>query len=159
MANEFTSLIDKINGIVRSDKNLRTALTSTLAVHKMRIFSQGFDAKGVKIGRYSTRPISIAKDKQARNTGKTYFKGGYAEYKSAIGKNQGFVNFRNTDQMMMDYGLVGSNGSFGFGFQNSTNAAKSGGLEKRFFKEVFDLSRNEENVLADVLVDQLIKGL
>lgn len=159
VANEFVDLINKINNTVRSDRNLRIALSSTLAVHKQRIFSQGFDAKGQKIGTYSTKPASISKKNQARNTGKTFFKGGYAEYKRAVGKNPGFVILRNTDQMMMDYGLQGSALSYGFGFQNTDNFNKSQWMQEKYHKPIFELSRNEENVLADVLTDQLIKGI
>lgn len=160
MANEFTGLIDKINNAVRSDKNHRIALSTVLAIHKPRIFTQGFDAKGQKIGVYSTKPASISKKNQARDTGRTFFKGGYAEYKRAVGKNPGFVNLRNTDQMMMDYGLMGSNLNYGFGFQNNTNFNKSQWVEQHFgLKQIFDISKNEENVLADSLVDQLIKSL
>lgn len=159
MANEFTGLINKINNAVRNDRNLRIALSSVLAIHKQRIFAQGFDGKGVKIGTYSTKPTSIARSQQARNTGKIFFKGGYAEYKRAIGKNPGFVNLRNTDQMMMDYGLVGSNLSYGFGFQNSANFEKMKNLERKYVKDIADLSRNEEERLADIITDQLIKSL
>jgi len=159
VANEFTDLINKINNSVRSDKNLRIALSTTLAIQKPRIFSQGFDAKGAKIGTYSTKPISISKKKQARNTGKTYFKGGYAEYHRAIGKGTNEVNLRNTDQMMMDYGLQGSGLNYGFGFQNSENYKKSQWMQEKYHKEIFDLSRNELNVLTNVLTDLLIKDL
>lgn len=112
MAKEIDDLIKRVNAAVRSDKAMRTALTTTLAVHKPRIFEKGLDANNNKIGTYSKEPISISKSKQARNTGKTYFKGGYSEYKSVIGKNPGFVNFRATDQMMMDYGILASNGQY-----------------------------------------------
>lgn len=159
MANEFTDLIRRINNAARSDRNLRISLSTTLSVHKPRIFAQGFDAKGAKIGTYSTKPISIAKNKQARNTGKTFFKGGYAEYKRAVGKNPGFVNLRNTDQMMMDYGIVGSNGNYGFGFQNSDNAKKSEWMDHKYNKLIFDISRYEENVLADITVNLFIKSI
>lgn len=159
MANEFIGLIAKINNVVRSDRNLRAALTTILAIHKQRIFAQGFDAKGVKIGQYSTKPASISKAQQARNTGRTFFKGGYAEYKRAVGRNPGFVNLRNTDQMMMDYGLVGSNGNYGFGFQNSTNYQKMQWLQNKYQKDIADISRFEIETLADVVVQQLIKGL
>jgi len=159
VANEFTGLIAKINNAVRNDQNLRVALSSILAIHKQRIFSGGFDGKGVKIGTYSTKPISIAKSQQARNTGKTFFKGGYAEYKRAVGKNPGFVTLRNTDQMMMDYGLVGSNGSYGFGFQNSSNYEKMQNLQNKYQKHIADISKNELERLADIVTDQLIKSL
>ena len=157
--NEFTGLANKINNVVRNDRNHRIALSTVLAVHKQRIFVQGFDAKGNKIGTYSTKPISISRAKQARDTGRTKFKGGYAEYKTAIGKNPGFINLRNTDQLMMDYGLIGSNGEYGFGFQNTENFNKSQWVQDKKVKDIFDLSRSEENVLADILVDQLIKGI
>lgn len=159
MANEFTGLIARINTAVTNDKNLRSALTSILAIHKQRIFAQGFDGRGVKIGAYSTKPISISKSQQARNTGRTFFKGGYAEYKRAIGKNPGFVNLRNTDQMMMDYGLVGSNGSYGFGFQNSANYEKMQFMQNKYQKQIADTSRNELETLADIVVNQLIRAL
>jgi hypothetical protein len=159
VANELTNLINKINAFVRSDRNLRVALITTLAIHKPRIFAQGFDAKGQKIGTYSTKPISISKKQQARQTGKTFFEGGYAEYKKDIGRNPGFVILRNTDQMMMDYGIVGSPMNYGFGFQNTENYNKSQWMEEKYKKEIFELSNYEENILADVLTDQLIRNL
>lgn len=159
MANEFTTLIQKINNTVRSDRNLRVALSSILAIHKQRIFSEGFDGRGQKIGTYSTKPTTISKTQQARQTGKTDFKGGYAEYKRAIGKNPGYVILRNTDQMMMDYGLVGSGGNYGFGFQNSINYQKSQWLQNKYQKDIFDTSKHELETLADIVVQQLVKGL
>ena len=157
--NEFTVLIDKINGAIRNDRNLRIALSTVLAVHKPRIFQHGFDAKGAKIGTYSVKATSISRKQQARNTGKTTFKGGYAEYKRLIGKNPGYVVLRNTDQMMMDYGLQGSALSYGFGFQNSANYDKSHWMEEKYKKKIFDISRHEESVLVDVLTDQLKRAI
>jgi hypothetical protein len=159
VANEFTAVLEKINNVVRADKTMRVALTTVLAIHKPRIFEQGFSAKGVKLGTYSTKPISISKSEQARNTGKTFFSGGYAEYKRDIGKNQGFVNLRNTDQMYGDYGLVGSGQSFGFGFQNSDNYRKSQYAEAKYQTPIFELSRYEEEILADTLFNQIRNAL
>jgi hypothetical protein len=61
--------------------------------------------------------------------------------------------------MMMDYGLQGGSLSYGFGFQNSENYKKSQWMEAKYKKPIFDLSRNEENILTDVLTDQLINAL
>jgi hypothetical protein len=159
VANEFTAVLEKINTVVQADKTMRVALTTVLAIHKRRIFEEGFSAKGVKIGTYSTKPTSIAKSQQARQTGKTFFPGGYSEYKKAIGKNQGFVNLRNTDQMMSDYGLIGSGNSWGFGFHNSTNYGKTQSLERKYQTEIFSLSRHEEEILADTLFNQIRNAL
>lgn len=157
MANELTDITNKIIKAVTDDQNIRVALSSVLAIHKPRIFEQGLDRNGQKIGTYSTKPISIAKKDQARNTGKTFFKGGYDEYKKAIGRNQGFVNLVNTGNEASDYGLIGSGGNYGFGSKNDLNYNKSQWHESKYKKEIFDLSDNEINVLENVLVAQLEK--
>lgn len=159
VANELIDLVNKINATIRDERFKRVALTTVLAIQKPRIFEKGLDSTGATIGKYSTSPISISKKNQARNTGKTYFKGGYAEYKSAIGKNQGFVNLRNTDQMMMDYGVVTNGTDFGLGFQNSLNSDKSGWMTEKYRKDIFALSDREIEVFANVIVDQLNRAL
>jgi hypothetical protein len=158
VAKELLDLIQRVNRAVKSDQVMRASLTTVLAIHKPRIFQQGQDSAKSKIGKYSTKPISISKKNQARNTGKTYFKGGYAEYKSAIGKG-GDVNFRNTDQMQMDYGIVQSGNSFGFGFNNDTNYDKSQWLQDKYGKDVFDLSDQEIDVLGNTLQAEVEKRI
>lgn len=138
---------------------MRVALTTVLAVHKPRIFEKGTDAFNAKIGTYSTKPASISKSNQSRQTGKTYFKGGYAEYKTAIGKNPGYVNLRNTDQMMMDYGIIASGGKFGLGFQNPLNYNKSQWMQDKYDKGIFDHTDSELSLLADVLKAELLKSI
>lgn len=158
MAKEIDDLIKRITRAVKSEKAMRVALSSVLSIHKPRIFQSGQDSNKSKIGKYSTKPISISRKNQARNTGKTYFPGGYAEYKSAIGKG-GDVNFRNTDQMQMDYGIIQNGSEFGFGFQNSFNFEKSQWLQDKYGKDVFDLSEQELNVLGDVHLAEVEKLL
>jgi hypothetical protein len=152
VANELTILVDRVNKAITDDRNIRTAFTSALAIHKPRIFEKGKAANGSPIGSYSSTPASISKKRQARNTGKTYFKGGYAEYKSAIGKNPGFVILRDKDQMYADYGLQGSTGNWGIGFTNQFNADKSGWVEEHFDKEIFKLSDQEFDVFKSVML-------
>lgn len=156
MANELTNLIQRINNAIRNDNMYRIALTTGLAIHKPRIFERGLDGNGQKIGTYSTNPISIAKKNQARNTGKTYFKGGYSEYKKDIGRNPGFVNLRNTDQMMGDYGMVGSKA---YGFQNSVNADKSIWMEEKYQKDIFVLSDRELSTITNIIADEFNKAI
>jgi hypothetical protein len=151
MAKELIELRDRILSIATSDKTMLVALTTVMAIHKPRIFQGGQDSNKAKIGTYSTTPISISKKNQSRNTGKTYFKGGYAEYKRDIGKNPGFVNLRNTDQMMMDYGILIGGGSFGFGFHNKHNFDKSQWLQDKYDTDIFDLSDEELNILGNTL--------
>lgn len=158
MADGWDGLINDLNRVIKNDKALRTALSSVLPTHKKRIFESGKAVTGTQIGTYGTKPISIAKSKQARQTGHTYFKGGYAQYKSEIGKNPGFVNLRNTDQMQIDYGLqILGSGQYGYGFTNSTNFKKSQWTQDHFDKDVFALSQAEQDMIADVLTQQLFK--
>lgn len=158
MANEITILVDRINAAILDDRNIRTAFTSTLVIHKPRIFEKGLSADGSKIGIYSTKPSSISKSRQARNTGKTYFKGGYSEYKTDIGKNPGFVILRDRDQMYADYGVYGSAGVWGIGFQNQFNADKSGWMEDYFDKKIFQLNENEVQVFKSVMIAAIKKA-
>lgn len=158
MAKELQDLIKRVDAAVKSDQVMRIALTTVLPQHKQRIFQNGQDADGSKIGTYSKKPISISKKNQARDTGKTYFPGGYDEYKSSIGKG-GTVNWRNTDQMSMDYGIIENGGQFGYGFQNAENYNKSQWLQEKYDKDVIDLSQKELNTLGDVLQHEVEKRI
>ena len=156
MADEFDVMIRELNQISQTDRAMRKALNTVLAEQKRRIFSQGQDANGSDIGTYSTRPISISRKDQAKNTGKTHFEGGYAEYKSLIGRNPGKVILRNTDQMMMDYGvLVLGNDQYGLGFVNDENGDKSDWLEDKYKKEIFSESDFEGQIVENVLYQEL----
>lgn len=159
VANELILLVDRMNNAILSERNLRTAITTVLAVHKPRIFEKGLDGKNAKIGTYGTKPISVSKKNQARQTGKTYFKGGYAEYKKEIGKNPGYVNLRNTDQMMNDYGIIFDGGRFGLGFQNTINGQKSDWMEGKYDKDIFDHTNSELDLLGEILRVQIIRSL
>ena len=160
MANEWGNILNDLNQLRRNDRVIRIALTSVFAVHKQRIFNKGQSAESTRIGTYSTKPLSIARKNQARATGKTFFKGGYSEYKSAVGKNPGFVNLRNTDQMMMDYTFqVIGNDTYGFGFSNDFNFDKSQWAEDKYDKNIFDESRSEGELMERILTKELERNL
>lgn len=152
--------IKSLNALLASDKGMRIALSSVLALQKRRIFQAGQAADGSKIGTYGTNPESISKKQQAQNTGKTYFKGGYSEYKSLIGKNPGYVILRNTDQMMMDYNMfVLGNNQWGLGFANDTNFDKSQWMEDKYKKDIFNDSAEEDLALETILNDTIDRYL
>lgn len=157
VANELLNIVNKVNDAIRSPRAKKVALSTVLAVHKPRIFESGLYANGAKIGTYSTRPASISAKNQARNTGQTYFPGGYSEYKTAIGKNPGYVILRNTDQMQNDYGLIQGGDEFGFGFQNQENHNKSIWMQDKYGKDIFALTDKEFEVFVTALVDELNK--
>lgn len=156
MANEYQVIIQELNDLLNVDRSMRVALSSVLAKQKRRIFQEGQAANNSKIGKYSTKPASISRSQQARNTGKTYFKGGYAEYKRLIGKNPGFVILRNTDQMMMGYSLIIlGNNEYGLGFNNDFDFNKTQWQEDKWNKDIFDESSEEGKLLEDILFEEL----
>jgi hypothetical protein len=159
VANEIKGLVDRINNAIRDERFKRIAISTALPAHKARIFQQGLDVSGSQIGTYGKNPISISKKNQARNTGKTYFKGGYAEYHGAIGKGSDKVVWRNTDQMMMDYGIVQSGQEFGYGFQNNENANKAGWLTEKYDKEVLAVSDKELEIVTNTYVTLINRAI
>lgn len=151
----YDALISQVNKMMQTDRIMVATLSSVLSEQKKRIFQGGKAASGSKIGSYSTKPISIARKNQSRNTGKTYFSGGYRQYKSLTGKGTN-VNLRNTDQMMMDYGLhILGRKEYGFGFNNKFNFDKSNWNEDHFDKEIFAESDAEGKVFERVITFEL----
>lgn len=138
MADELLNIVIKVNSAIRSDKGRKLALTTVLSQHKPRIFSSGLAADGSQIGKYSPATIKIKKLK---------------------GRNSAFVNLRDTDQMMGDYGLTISGDQYTYGFQNSFNALKMAYVTDHFNKEIAHLSEPELDTLMTVLVDDLSNSI
>lgn len=158
MAKGYEKLIAQLNKMIISDRAGIAAVNSVLAEQKKRIFQSGKDSSNGKIGTYSTNPISISKKNQARNTGKTYFPGGYRQYKSLSGKGGNTVNLRNTDQMMMDLGTtVVKKGQYGIGFNNQFNANKAEWNEKKYKKNIFATTTSEDNIFVRVFEFEINK--
>lgn len=154
MANELLDFTNKLIAAIKSPGPKKIALSTVLAVQKPRIFQKGEATDGSKIGAYSTKPISISRSRQARDTGQTYFKGGYSEYKKDIGKNPGFVNLVNTGQMESDYGIIPNGNEFGIGFQNQANADKMVWMTDKYDKEIAALNDKEVDLSITVLVQE-----
>lgn len=156
MAQGYEILISDINRMLSNERVMIGAVNSVLASQKKRIFEQGKASDESKIGNYGTKPISISKSRQARQTGKTRFPGGYLEYKSLTGKEASFVNLQDTGQMMMDLGtsIVGI-GEYGIGFSNSFNGDKSEWNEKKYKKEIFATTEKEDDLFIKVVEFEL----
>lgn len=153
----YDILIDDINKMLNSERAGLAATNSVFVAQKKRIFQDGKAVNGTEIGQYSTKPISVSKKNQPRNTGKTRFSGGYREYKSMIGQGTK-VNLRLTDQMMMDLGttVIGPK-EWGIGFNNEFNAKKSGWNEEHFKKDIFATSDEEDDIWEKVFEFELNK--
>lgn len=160
MVKGYEVLIADINRLLGNERALIAAANSVLAAQKDRIFTKGNATDGSKIGTYGTKPISISRSRQARQTGKTYFRGGYREYKSLIGKEASFVNLQDTGQMMMDLGTtVLGRGEVGIGFSNQFNADKSNWAQDKYNKEIFSTSDSEDDLFDKVIQFELDRQL
>ncbi len=157
----FAELIDEINELKDTDKILLSVLSTMQAVISERIFEKGQDGNDQSIGEYSTKPISIARKNQARQTRRSYFKGGYKEYKGAIGFNNSIVNLVNTGQMRDDWSIIRVDAkTYGLGFKNELNSLKADGNEDHFNKQIFAQSPSEDLILDktfDVELDRIFK--
>lgn len=148
----YDILIDDVNRMINNDRVMVAAVNTVLSAQKKRIFQDGKTADEAQIGTYSTNPISISKKNQAKNTGKTYFKGGYREYKSLTGKNASYVTLWNTGQMMQDLStqIVGPK-EYGIGFTNEFNADKAEWNEGKYKKDIFSTTEKEDELFLQVV--------
>lgn len=133
-----------------------SAVNSVLAQQRKRIFSEGQDSKESKIGTYSTKPTSISRKSQVRQTGQTYFPGGYRQYKSLTGRQSSFVTLVDTGQMMLDLGttVIGF-GEYGIGFSNTFNADKAEWMEDKYKKDIFSTTDREDDTFVKVVEYEL----
>jgi hypothetical protein len=136
VADEILNITTKVTEVIKSDRVRRIALTTVLSQHKPRIYVNGLASDGSKIGTYSKK---------------------YGEEKSKRGRNPGFVNLVNTGQMEADYGLIVSGEQYAFGFQNTFNADKMDWMTEKYNKEIAHLSKEELDLLLNVLTDELGK--
>lgn len=158
-ANGWNIVLKQLKNVATFDRAVKVGIQSVLAAQKQRIFVEGKAVDG-EIGQYSKEPISISKNNQSRNTGKTYFKGGYAEYHGMIGKGSDKVILRNKDQMFFDFAFFEmGNNQYGIGFSNELNYKKSQGQEKHFGKNIFGESDKERGILETVMTAELGKDM
>ncbi len=154
----YDRLIAQVNRMMSTERAGIAAVNSVLVIQKKRIFQEGKASDESKIGKYSTKTISISKKQQAKNTGKTYFKGGYREYKTLLGKGSSTVNLRNTDQTMMDLGTtVVARNQYGIGFNNEFNANKIEWAEEKYGKEIISTTTKEDNTFLKVFEFEINK--
>lgn len=132
---EIAKISKQVSDAAKSDRILRIALSTTLAVQKQRIFAQGLKTNGSQIGQYSKK---------------------YGEYKRTLGRNPGYVNLRLTDSMMNDFQIIGNNMEYGFGFRDGFNAQKAVWAEDRY-GEIFELSESEIDLFTNTMFFELSK--
>ncbi len=139
----FDRLRQKLQRLGES-RLVRRVMNLTFREHKNRIFVRGRRTNARQIiGRYSTKPISISKKQQARSTGKTFFEGGYKQYRQLAGLDSSKVILVNKGNLRDAYKLVQRGGRYMYVFKDQKSAQIAEGNEKRFNAVIFKVSPAE----------------
>ena len=117
---------------LQSGAALQRAAQTVHADRVKRIFDDGSVARG-----YSTKPIYISAKQSRKGVGK-YFKGGYKEYKAYAGFDNSKVNFRNMNDLQMDFANSQVN--------PNTGAPDSGNVIKVSNSLFVEKLRSKENI-------------
>jgi hypothetical protein len=177
---ELNRKLDKFSKELESNNWVEIGARSTITRMGERIFERGLNTDGRKMGEYSTTPAIINTEsaprtlpndsffrfKQPSRRGKkgyfgTFFAGGYDEFKTSQGRNQGFVNLKLSGEMQGDFlnGFV-KKGKLGaiVAFKKTINAKKRETHERKY-GTIFDASKSEIKNFEKVVTFELLKAL
>ena len=154
-----TSDIDKLRkNLIKLARDDRGKMRIALTVHakvKNRIFSgrTSRDSSGQAVGRYSKGYIR-QRGKTSYGTSSGVILEGIAKT-TPKGTKRGKNKYRTSGQMKEDFVVVKDGVVIGSGFNNKLNYDKSLYVEKTYKKSIFELTKQEESFLVD-LVDKLV---
>jgi hypothetical protein len=148
---------------ITSRNNIEASGLTTYEKHETRIFEQGKNASGNKIGDYSTKGITIesknspqkfkGKDKDGNPTVSKYFPGGYRQFRQTIGRESSFVNLELFGDMRKSYIPGWQDERYAIGFLTKAEADKAVKNEIRFKKgPIFELTESEIDYFVDNLM-------
>jgi hypothetical protein len=181
---EYKEKLKRVAKLIESENIMKKAVVAVNEVRMQRIFVDGINSNGGKIGSYNnTKPVYIDPDKapkkvnQKGKNGKPIATGYYKSYKAfrqAMGRESGFVNVRLTNELQNDLanGSLGkssdkvnlkvnpikvSKGIYKVTIKKKENIEKVESLESRFGK--FIEHTKEEKALFTTLMDKEIELL
>lgn len=151
------------------------AIVSTHAKVTQRIFVDGQEGDGNKIGSYeSTKPLYVSPSKAPRKftpkgvDGKSKFKNGkphktgyfesYKDFRGKMGRETGFVNLKMTGNLQSDFRSSLTKEGTGFfvaGIGRPENLGKVAGIIDKYGEDVFKLQKDERELLIQTIEDEL----
>lgn len=180
---EISKIADLLKAIrsrimMEEERIVTTAAFAVLAELIDRIFREGKDSNGGKIGDYSTDEIWIkipysgvnnsrlkkkgkpkGKDKKAKETKSTmYFNGGYADFRKKVGRQNSTVDLNLSGELARNVIVAKKSDSIVIGISTYENAKKANSLEEKYKKNIFSLT-NEEKSLFLRIVNREIEEL
>lgn len=168
----------KLNELTHNNVPLARAVATTHADQMQRIFTEGKDSTGAKIGQYnSTDPLYVDPKTSPRRfptkgkTGETRFKNGkahktgffssYKAFRASQGRQTSYVDLKLHGQLQSDMSNSLTRLSpavWVTGTKNRKNSKKAEGAEKKY-GNIFNLTKDEKEDLKEVLRDELLKAL
>lgn len=143
------------------------------AKHKKRIFDDGLNSEGVKIGEYSTKPAYFSKDefirknafkgkgkpngtkKKSEDRKSMYLQGGYSEFRDIQGRQNKFVNLKFSGSAERSIGIEKFADSTLYGVRDLVESKKLNGLISRL-SDFLSLNESEQEFVKDEIKDQAI---
>lgn len=180
--NQTIGKIDSIISEIESGKPFKIAALSALSEMTVRIFEEGKNSSGGKIGSYDTSKelwvsneqlprAGTNKGKAGKATKTSYYKN-YKALREQQGREGGFVNIRLTNELQSDWANVPvgkdengvrppnpipiTNNRYQMQLRKDINIKKKEGLEGKY-GNIFDLTKAEEKILNDVYTFELNK--
>lgn len=175
---EYISKLDRQLSAIEDAKFLLPCVGAAHARQVERVFTNGINALGAKIGQYnSSDPIYVNPNSSPKGfptTGKTgsdTFKDGrkhktgyfdsYKAFRQAISRETGFVNLRLTEDLKIDFtnSLTLSGNVYQTGVRKKTNADKVDGIADKYGPETWALTADEIETYKDCVRRKLYDTL
>lgn len=157
------------------DTAVRIAATTALAEIKTRVFERGEASDDADIGVYSRKPLYVSlsesprkfvprgknsdspKLKNGKQRKSGYFKGGYDEFKTVVGRNIGKVNLSLSGQLNNQMTIIATSKGYGIGWNNTETRAKY--FPKKYKKEIWLPTKTELELIKAVAAKNYANAL
>lgn len=173
------ALKDKLKEINEGSFRASVAAATALKAEMLdRIFGQGKDSTGGKIGSYSTKPYYADKESFIRKgsfkpvgkygdkkftTGKKkgqphqsmYLKGGYKEFRDIQGRQTQAVDLKLSGSLFNAIVLAQENNTTLIGITSQRESNKRKGNEKHFGKPIFKPAKSDVAIFEQALIDEV----
>lgn len=149
------------------DTVLRSVASSMIGVIKKRIHEDGKSADDSNIGQYdTTHPLYVNPLKSLKSfapmgkTGKYKFKNGqphktkyfdsYKGFREGIGRPTDKVNLSLSGQMNSQFTVIPTENGYGLGWNNTEMYKRSQGLETKYAKTIWGLTKEESEQVTEI---------
>ena len=176
--NDFFKKLDNQLEKISDAKYLFTCVSEVHARQVKRVFEQGLNSDGVKIGHYdTTQPLYVNPLRSPKKfptkgkSGQSTFKGGgehktgyfdsYKSFRQAISRETGFVNLRLTENLKFDFtnSLILNGNVYQSGVNRNENVDKVNGISKKYGETTWRITQGEKDIFKKCVTLKLLDTL